>query len=101
MRTLTGTVHSTHGDIDIETQNGKVLNFNTCADEYGDIIQFDLDEYRLFYEADDVGFDILDLGYWYRLSDGRVKYEKPCEFHRNMVADEMRAHVVGCGDAGC
>ncbi len=69
-----GIIHSSHGDILIDTRTGSIRQ--TIADDQGKegeewtgwlkkISRFDLDEYHNYYKCHgETSFDILDLGYW-------------------------------------
>lgn len=74
---LTFIIHSTHGDFHVN-DIGLPLNFHELWEALSvQIIKFDFDEYKRTYEKLDSEFDILDLGYWYKASDGTLEYEAP------------------------
>jgi hypothetical protein len=80
------TVHSSHGDIELDWE-GKIVSPTPASfdENYGDVVRFDLAEYKKYYAGLSsekyMEFDILDLGFW--LENG--KYE-PAE-------DDWRKHT--------
>lgn len=95
-------VNSSHGDINCDKITGEIVGFDwLCGCEecekspLTNIVKVDLDECRKWYA--DQGrscenhqyFDILDVGYWYKVDGGELVYEPPTAAHRAHVIEMM------------
>lgn len=84
-------VHSSNGELLIDKETGKVIDFTQAEGEAGiaDIHTFDIEEWKRRYSNEELpdDIDILDLGYWYgefAPERGKIStYEPPVEEWRN------------------
>jgi len=104
----TSTVHSSYGDITIDSITGDVLKID-CIDSVApedkdvkylsDIKRFDLWEYKKYYKHPTIkslpsSFDILDLGFWSKGNKYKEVYCNPEEDFRKEIKRSMKEEAA-------
>jgi hypothetical protein len=99
-------VQGNHGLLSVDCLTGLVLYYHqypNSGDTYEHITQFDVTEYLGTYPTENLegrGVDILDIGYWYQVSDDIRLYEPPeadwrAEYRAQVAAGELSPYPCG------
>ena len=92
---ITATVISSYGEVIIDAVTGAVIEsrpFEEGDDYLAGIVQFDLPEWKLYWDLDPVHsyLDILDLGFWF--SNGAYEAAEPSWRLRTYTTPEAALH---------